>query len=72
MADILGRRTNKADVGNSLYLNSVIGNKTVTSLNKLNGSLTLSDAAFTENEDTLALERDKNRQACYSSSKIKL
>ena len=44
----------------------------MTSLDKLNGGLALTDAAFAQNENALAVNFDKNAVAGYSGSKVEV
>ena len=64
MANDLGRASNKSHVGYLAYLNGIIGNKTVTALDKLNGGFTFTDTAVSRDEYTLTVNLNKNTVSC--------
>ena len=63
MADIVRRASDKADIRHLSDLNSIICNKSVSALYKLDSSLALTYAALTCYEHTFAVDLDKNTVA---------
>ncbi len=67
-----GRRADQCLCRDLFYLDRIIGDETVTSLDKLDGGLALTDPAVAENEYTLAVDLDKNSVTGYSRRKVRI
>jgi UDP-N-acetylenolpyruvoylglucosamine reductase len=70
VTDIFGRLAIECSLGSSSDFYGIIGNKTVTTLNKLNCGFTLTDAAVARKQTAFAVHFNKNAMTGDSRSKL--
>ena len=70
MANIARRIATKRSFVNFSDFNCVIRNKTMTTLDKFNGSFALAGTAFTGYKNTFAVNLNKNTVPCNSRCKF--
>ena len=70
MSDDLGCLTDQRFGRHTLDLYGIVGNQTVAALDKLNGGFTLTNAAVTEKQDTLAVNLNENTVAGDARGKL--
>ena len=72
VSDYLGCLSDKRFCAYSLYFHRIVSDKSMASLNKLYGRFAFTDAAVSEDQDTLAVNLYKNAVAGYSRSKVQI